>query len=574
MGLEETVRIVLDGKETAKFKAIEKKLKNSNNFMPDKSKFAEREKLETQSSKRVMAITKDRQNLLRQLETKGLNPKGGMAGMNVKDLDKLNHRMNVLGKRTRTFKMHWLGIMFAGMALQRMFGKLFKTLIEDYKELTKESLTPLGESLISLEANWKFLKFAMVDAASPLIMKITDMLSSMAVTLAKADPEILTKIFKSIASLAGVGGVAGVLGQGALMFGSIAGASATYNLDSLVKTVDSTGKMDVAKLKGGTNFFDALTKAAGIAAIGFSIKNIIEGLDKISDGDWLGTLYDTFSAVAFAGAAHSLMKPSANLKAAGVWAAIGISFELLENNKLGKTFSSILGVVVGFFSGITAAISVGIAKLQLGINEAVDGKPLLQILFGNKQSAIEKYTAQNYTMGEAFTKGFQDSFTDVYAVGIKFDNFMDELRENAKQDIENPIKSASEDIDDAAFWLTVAGNSKNKELNFNFVWQQAWESYKKTMFTDKYGENKELWNSVSGIMYNSFQNEFDNLYKKELPKNVITFINDEEGDIKAMINGAIAYNDEIGKPIEKTVNETRNVTYNYTNDEINPVTGG
>jgi len=42
-----------------------------------------------------------------------------------------------LSKESKRFKAEYMGIMFAGMALQRSFGGLFKGMIKDYKELSK-----------------------------------------------------------------------------------------------------------------------------------------------------------------------------------------------------------------------------------------------------------------------------------------------------------------------------------------------------------------------------------------------------------------------------------------------------
>jgi hypothetical protein len=166
------------------------------------------------------------------------------------------------------FKMEYLGLMFGGMQLKRVFGGMFKSMIAQYKEFTKDAATPLSNSLTRLEANWKFLKFAIVEAASPFLMILVDFVSAFVRAIAKMDPRALTIGLGAIAGLALTGGILEMLGQGVLFFSSIA---MIKNTAALTSALSATGSLDTAKLTAGEKFFSAMGTASKIGlAIGIS----------------------------------------------------------------------------------------------------------------------------------------------------------------------------------------------------------------------------------------------------------------------------------------------------------------
>jgi len=331
----------------------------------------------------------------------------------------IKHRKNyndAVAKEQKRFKGEYMGLMFGGMALQRAFGGLLKTLISDYKALTKESLTPLGESLIGLEANWKFLKFAMVDASGPLITKITDMMSNLATTLAKTDPALLTKIFGAIGGLAVVGGIASVFGQGALFFTSIASAAAFKSgVTEMKGMIAGTSDMDGNKLDKGTAFFGAMGKIAGGIVLAFSIKDFLDSINALGEKNYGDALMSAATSALGFVAGAKLVKGG---KGAGVWATGYIALKLLSEDMLGKSIYSIVGTIVGFFNGLVWAAGIAGAKIKHG-------------LFGwtGAYQGITKDLAQ-IDLSTAFGFGFKKGFASQYEAGQALDELTSSLKEN------------------------------------------------------------------------------------------------------------------------------------------------
>lgn len=173
---------------------------------------------------------------------------GDQAIRNIQNKHKKLNR-DILNEANR-FKMEYLGIMFGGMALQRAFGGMIKNVYAGFTELTKGAVNPLSTSLTRLEANTKFLQFALVDAAAPFITRIADALSSMALALAKSDPSTLQTLAIAIGALATAGWLLSFTGQGILLW------------DAVGRVLKSASSTEVGKI----NNLSAALKGLGAAA--------------------------------------------------------------------------------------------------------------------------------------------------------------------------------------------------------------------------------------------------------------------------------------------------------------------
>jgi len=207
----------------------------------------------------------------------------------IKHKQKLNENYNnATIKESKRFKAENLSIMFAGMALQRAFGGLFKSMIKDYKEFTKESVTPLSKSLLGLEANWKFLKFAMIDAASPYLSTIADFFSGIAKGISKMNPTTLAILTGVIGTLAVVGTVATVYGQIALLFTSLASAAANKaGLLALKNAVLATNGLPTgAVISKATTFLTTLATVAGVGLVIYAAFKMVKDFKskEVTDG--------------------------------------------------------------------------------------------------------------------------------------------------------------------------------------------------------------------------------------------------------------------------------------------------
>lgn len=83
----------------------------------------------------------------------------------------------------KAFKFEWLGIMFAGMALTRVFKTLFRTTYETFKK-AGGLITKQGQQVLALSAHWELLKYsifnAIITALEPLIPVMIKVISFMA----------------------------------------------------------------------------------------------------------------------------------------------------------------------------------------------------------------------------------------------------------------------------------------------------------------------------------------------------------------------------------------------------------
>lgn len=378
-------------------------------------------------------------------------------------------------KNVRRFKAEYLSIMFAGMQLQRTFGGLFKDLISSYKELTKESVTPLSASLIRLEANWKFLKFAMLDAASPLIQTIADAFANIAYWIAKQDPTTLTLLTGLIGTLALLGTAAFAFGQGALLFTSMASA-ASYSTATYTAMDGTISKLTLVKSKdmtAGAKFLKSLGDVAAMGAITISIKEAFDSASKLSQGDYVGSWIDGLEAAV--GMTGGLLWLGGNKAAGGAMFAVLIGMELLESNKLFKSFFSIFGVIagIGTMAGVVFQQSFQRAFTK-GMRSFIPEDSPLAVLTG-----INKiYDAEDKKMMDELSDAFAEGFKGWYDTGVEADEMLKILTDNAKKDINEYVdtellaKQNLVEIDEITF------KDKKQKITFDIYenWHQTGKS--------------------------------------------------------------------------------------------------
>jgi hypothetical protein len=116
-----------------------------------------------------------------------------------------------LGRATMRFKMYLMSIMFFGMQLQRTFGGFLKTSIDGYMKLTNAQ-TPVGKSILRMQASMEYFKFAMVEALAPLIMYFTQLLAGV-MDFVAAHPKLMEVIGLITGLLAAAGTFMFVGGQ-------------------------------------------------------------------------------------------------------------------------------------------------------------------------------------------------------------------------------------------------------------------------------------------------------------------------------------------------------------------------
>src|SRR3990167_835349 len=122
---------------------------------------------------------------------------GGFQGLGIRDLNKemsdFKNKMEIAAKASRRFKFEWLGVMFFSMMVNRVFTKLFKNMLDTFKQIAGKS-HPLNMALTRLNASFTFLKFSIIEAMGPLLERFVIWLAEMAIAIAEMDPAILNAI--------------------------------------------------------------------------------------------------------------------------------------------------------------------------------------------------------------------------------------------------------------------------------------------------------------------------------------------------------------------------------------------
>ena len=202
-------------------------------------------------------------------------------------------------KDSKRFKMEYLGIMFAGMALDRVMSGLFKGMTKTYKEFTKEAATPLGDSIIGLEANWKFLKFTMMETMSGILKGGLDWIAGFIRAMSKWDPNLLKGVGIGLLAIAGAAKVFMIGGQIALGMNSLNTFIKNLKPDKLNQTADGMGNLATQSKKIPAGQW-VLGGAIAIAAVVTTFQMFTDkktsplkrGLNMatwVAMGAWLGT---------------------------------------------------------------------------------------------------------------------------------------------------------------------------------------------------------------------------------------------------------------------------------------------
>ena len=277
-------------------------------------------------------------------------------------------------KEATKFKMEYLGIMFGGMAIMRSSQRVLKSLFDNYKNLTKGATDPLNQSMTRLNANFKFMQFAIMDAAGPLIISFADGLASLSHTIAKMDPVILKAVFGAIVGFFVLGAALFVGGQGVLFLSSL--KTAAINLGLLkVAATDAAPKITAA-----AGALGALVKVGAVlSTITFAVDLVrlftLEGKDNPSV---IGLLLTGATAGAFLGAwiggpIGALIGSGLGVAAASIAIILDANF---ETDKSKGTFTDKLS------SALSAADGVSLVKWPIVFFEALQGKVLIDTQTG------------------------------------------------------------------------------------------------------------------------------------------------------------------------------------------------
>ena len=236
-------------------------------------------------------------------------------------------------KGIRKFKMEYLGLLFAGMAIKRLFGGIARAATNSFTKIMEAS-GQLGTAVQQLSVGWEYLKFtvgsALNSALEPLIPKIMEIIKNISQWI-QQHPKITSWII--ILGLV-LGTVLMIIGQFALGIGSLAtalGGTVAGAFGSVVGWIILVG--------------------LGLLILTSSTKSFKKGYSEMTNG---------------------MEEDSSNIS--GVWDAF-VTFFKLGVGIIGKAIASLALIfeyfrliVIDVFKGIWEVFKVGINDWIIGIN--------------------------------------------------------------------------------------------------------------------------------------------------------------------------------------------------------------
>jgi len=315
------------------------------------------------------------------------------AGQRVKDYSKVMKGARVA---TQRFQMAWLGVMFAGMSLKRIFQGILRSVLTTFNKIM-ESSGQMGTNLQRLGVHWEYLKFVIGSvintALGPLMPLLISAINKVA-DFAQKNPKLTSSLI--------IFGL--VLGTVALVVGSF--SLAFISTIQALEILGITVKLTRASFM---NFAKSLLTFAGYLFLVLAVAVVLNGFF----GDFKG--FDKWAA-------------NAQKNGGVVTRTILGVFRIL--NFAGNFFKvAFLNVFDTIFLGISIAINGMVGDLERFINfiikglnrvieaiNKVSGKKIAtvgSVSFGGvgfgeaaKQRIIERTTklmAETPTLGEFFT---------------------------------------------------------------------------------------------------------------------------------------------------------------------------
>lgn len=267
-------------------------------------------------------------------------------------LGKLQEKtLGIQTRKAKQFKFEFLGIMFAGMQLQRITVGFLRTSFKAFTDVF-EKTSALERQTNRVSAAWQFFKFRLIEVlqASPAFKSIIDFLVKMIDKLSGLSDKQVLALTSALGTAGLLGALAAVGGAAALAFNSL--------------------KIFFVGLGIGFNGFIIVALLAALAII--TIKNKFEEVKKVGSTIW-----------------KSLKTPFTNIKESLDTIAEALSFE--------DIFDLISTVGVASFAAIGAVL----------LNAAFLADAFFMSL-ANAVRLIASFKPGGQTPIEAFTEGIKD----------------------------------------------------------------------------------------------------------------------------------------------------------------------
>lgn len=146
----------------------------------------------------------------------------------------LNQQQRIV-KQTQRFRMEYLGIMFLGMQMQRVFTRFLKTMYTTYTSIFEET-TELESQVNKVASAWQFFQFRLMEALShsELFKNLINIVTSVLDKFSQLDENIRTGFVVAIGLAASAGAALFLTGQLTLGITSIDKAMGNLSTSAMI----------------------------------------------------------------------------------------------------------------------------------------------------------------------------------------------------------------------------------------------------------------------------------------------------------------------------------------------------
>ena len=230
-------------------------------------------------------------NLFADLGIGDVSQKINKVGFSEKILAQVTREMNSalkdsstqfkkVNKVAKTFDMRLLGMMFAGMAMQRAFGGVLKSITNTFLK-TEDNTSGLTQATVRLSGAWEFLKFSIFDALNTdFFINMIDGVVNAVNWMSQLKDSAKITFLAITAGLFLIGSGFMLLGQTKLGWDAMFGMGGFFRNTNAInsKTMGASG---------------VLTKLRNFAAAGFAIKMLFDIENYLNGEMGIRSLIDT-----------------------------------------------------------------------------------------------------------------------------------------------------------------------------------------------------------------------------------------------------------------------------------------
>ncbi len=380
-----------------------------------------------------------------------------VTNKNANQLNQVNKSMNnvdksvgKINKRLGTFDMRLLSLLFGGMALQRAFGRVLRSVFDTFKR-AEDSTSGLNQATVRLSASWEFLKFSIIDALNTdFFIGMIDGLIRFINRLSQLDSKFKVAFLTVSSGLFIIGGAMLIIGQFKLAWDSIMGTEGLIASVAKVTGLNGLGAIFLAFL------------AIGLVVIAF--KKDFKGMSDLAKEVWeeiklpLKNIFDELGTLITQTTGIEDSWDFLALAGISVFSAIALvvfnTLTIVE--QLIRQFGNLANILLAIGSGKFAVAGI------LSVKALDDARTGLQKLLSGNKAIIDANFAAVESLKNRKTEPDDSFLADVFGGGNFFrrpgdpfakDEFKSSMLEIANANIDSGNKIIEQNEKQAQSWI-------------------------------------------------------------------------------------------------------------------------